>query len=412
MSRWKLPCLDLFSPRSVVIAAALAVLAPALALAQAPRPRLANLQLPLAFEANRGQTDSRAQFLARTAGGVVFLTHQGAVVKTPSHALELRFAGSAAAPQARGLRPLSGGVHYFIGSARARSTAAYAQVRYSQIYPGVDVLYYGSRGSLEYDLELSPRAAASRIQLAVQGGQPSLAADGSLQLAPGVRLRAPSAYQTINGRRQPVGVRYALLGAGSQPRVGFALAPYDHSRALTIDPVLAFASLLGGSGFNTATAVAVDAAGSGYIVGATMSADFPTLSAFQAALAPGTLGPANDAFVTKFSIDGKALVYSTFLGGNGDDSATGVAVDSTGAAYVTWSTSSTNFPTASPLQASLKGANNAFVAKLDPTGATLVYSTYLGGSSSDAAAGIALDGNNDAYITGTTNSSDFPTTLG
>ena len=380
----------------------------ALIAGQAPRPKLSKIALPLAFEANQGQTSARAQFLARSSGSVVFLASGSAVIKTERGAIGLRFEGANASPQAQGLSPLPQGVHYFQG-AKSFSTEAYSGVRYTAIYPGIDVRYYGNSSSLEYDLDLAPGASAAQIQVAVAGGAPRLAADGSLQLAPGVRLRAPRAYQQVDGTRREIPVRYAL---SKQHRASFALGAYDHSRALTIDPVLAFASLLGGTAFNSANAVAVDASGSAYVAGATLSSDFPTLGPIQANLAAGSFGPANDAFVAKLSPDGTKLVYATYLGGSGDDGATGIAVDSTGAAYVAGFTSSTNFPTAAPIQASLKGTYNAFIAKINPAGGALVYSTYLGGSGSDKAAGVALDGANDAFIVGTTNSADYPTTAG
>lgn len=265
-----------------------------------------------------------------------------------------------------------------------------------------------ARGRLEYDLHLAPGANPGRIQLDVAGAAPRISAQGALRLGPSMSLQAPRAYQTIAGHRRAVAVRYVRHGQ----RVGFQLGAYDPAHALVIDPVLAFSTLLGGTNYNQANAVAVDSTGAGYIAGYTLSADFPTVGPIQANLAPGSFGPAFDAFVSKISADGTTLVYSTYLGGNGDDEATGIAVDAANDAYVTGFTSSTNFPTVGPLQASNGGGYDAFVAKLNPAGNALIYSSYIGGSQDDKAAAIAVDGSGDAYIAGVTASTNFPVSVG
>lgn len=425
MSRWKLPCSDLSFPHTLATLAALLVAAgaqvapPAAAPARQPaavnhaveaarlQPRLA--QFPLAFEANQGQTDSRAQFLARSAGSVVFLTARGAVVKTTTGAVRMDFVGAAPA-HGQGRQRSATTVSYLTGPSAGWHPAvpSFGQVRYAGLYPGVDLVYYGHRGMLEYDLRLAPGADSSRIQLAVAGASPRLAAQGELRLGASISLHAPQAYQTIAGHRRAVAVRYARRGH----HIGFQLGAYDPSQALVIDPVLAFSTLLGGTNYNQANAVAVDSTGAGYVAGYTLSADFPVVGAIQANLAPGSFGPAFDAFVSKISADGTTLVYSTYLGGNGDDEATGIAVDASNNAYVTGFTSSTNFPTVGAEQAANGGGYDAFVAKLNPTGAALVYSTYLGGSQDDKAAAIAVDGSGDAFIAGATASANFPTSVG
>lgn len=398
---------------SLAVGAVLAVAAAAAPPRPAPASRAtlkATLaQLPLRFEANQGQTARTAQFLARSQGAVVFLTAQGAVVKTERGAVALRFAGARpqAAPQA--LEPTGSLSHYFLGT-RSVAAPTYGAVRYSGLYPGVNVVYYGRRDQLEYDLEVAAHISPASVRLAFQGARPAITADGQLTLGPALTLLAPRAYQTIGGERHAVAARYVLENGGRE--VGFRLGQYDPNAPVVIDPVLQFAAVFGGTDYNQANAVAVGSDGTGYIAGYTLSADFPTVGPFQSGLAAGSFGPAFDAFVAKISADGKTLVYSTYLGGNGDDEATGIAVDAAGSAYVTGFTSSTNFPTAAPLYPANAGGYDAFVTKLSTDGATLVYSTYLGGAQDDKAATIAVDGQGNAYIAGSTASSTFPTTVG
>ncbi len=178
-------------------------------------------------------------------------------------------------------------------------------------------------------------------------------------------------------------------------RVSFEVASYDAGKTLVIDPVLVYSTYLGGSGDDQGNGIAVDSSGSAYVTGQTVSTNFPTSSPLQAVFGGGP-----DAFVAKLNPTGSALVYSTYLGGSGEDFGYGIAVDSAGNAYVTGFTSSTDFPTANPLQAVNDGDGNAFVAKLNPGGSALVYSTYLGGSGGETGIGIAVDSAGNAYVTG------------
>ena len=360
--------------------------------------------LPLLFEANHGQTAAAAQYLARSAGSVVFLTKRGAVVKTATGALRMDFAGAGGPGATRALEPASTRISYFAGQKRT-STRGYGQIAYPRMYPGVDVTYYGHNGQLEYDLTLAPHADASQVALRFAGVRAHLAANGDLQLGAMV-LRHPIAYQTIAGQRRDVAAHYVARSGGE---FGVALGAYDASQPVVVDPVLLYATYLGGSAFNQANAVATDAAGEAFVAGYTLSADFPIVGGVQTTLHAGNF----DAFVAKLSADGTKLLYSTYLGGTSDDRANGIAVDSTGAAYVTGATTSTDFPTtAGAFQTTGGRAHDAFVSKLDPTGATLVYSTYVGGTQDDSGAGIAVDANGDAFITGTTSSTDFPVSAG
>ena len=205
------------------------------------------------------------------------------------------------------------------------------------------------------------------------------------------------------GVRREISGAYVLNGGG---QVSFQVAAYDASQPPIIDLVLSYSTYLGGSGTDQGSAITVDASGNAYVTGSTGSTDFPTGSPFQPANAGGD---SNDAFVTKLNAAGNALVYSTYLGGSANDFGNGIAVDASGNAYVTGSTDSTDFPTASLIQAAHGGDFDAFVAKLNAAGNALVYSTYLGGIGTDFGFGVAVDAASNAYVTGTTSSTDFPT---
>ena len=215
----------------------------------------------------------------------------------------------------------------------------------------------------------------------------------------------PNIYQEIHGVQRQIAGRYIVHG---DHRAGFRMGAYDHRFPLVIDPVLTYATYLGGSADEIAYGIATDSTGSSYVAGYTTSTDFPaTAGAYQTA----SQGGAADAFVAKYNSSG-TLIYATYLGGNGDDTAYGIAVDSANNAYITGSTASTNFPTtAGAYSTTLKGGANAFVTKLNAAGNTLMYSTFLGGSGSDVAYGVAVDSAKEATITGSTSSVDFPTTL-
>ena len=283
----------------------------------------------------------------------------------------------------------------------------YRGVRYPGVRPATDLIYYGTgpRG-LEYDLELAPGADPRGLRLTIDGVERvALDADGAAVLSlPGggeLRQAPPRAYQEgPGGERVAVLARYALDRDGS---LGFDVGAYDRTRRLVIDPELLFSSYLGGSNSDGAVAVARDLGGNIYLAGYTLSTNFPTVTPLQA-----SNGGSYDVFVTKL-YPGHTLAYSTYLGGSAEDRATGIAVDADGNAYVGGYTYSTNFPTSAPFQAASAGAPDAFVAKLNPTGSALVYSTYLGGTSSDTAYGIAVDSGGAAYLTGSTFSAGFPT---
>ncbi len=406
-------------------------------------------KLPLSFEPNHGQTDSQVKFLSRGRGYKLFLTpteavlvlrqqaagsrqqakgkiervgETGSELETPNSQLQtvlrMKLAGANPGPQIA-LEKLVGKVNYFVGNDPLKwrkNIPAYAKVYYQDVYPGVGLVYYGQQGQLEYDFIVSPGADPSAIRLAFEGvDKIEIDDQGDLVLSTGIgeiRLRKPLIYQDTDGAKQKISGGYVFVEANASAlstqhsalqtqMVGFQVAAYDVTKPLVIDPVLNYSTYLGGSGNDTGLGIAVDSAGNAYVTGSTDSTNFP--------IAGGVQGPqgGTDAFVTKISPDGSARLYSTYLGGSGNDTGLGIAVDSAGNAYVTGSTDSTNFPTSLALQFD-QGGTDAFVTKLSSNGSALLYSTYLGGSGNDVGSGIAVDSAGNAYVAGSTNSSDFP----
>ena len=312
--------------------------------------------------------------------------------------------------RAIGLEKLPGISNYFIGNDPAQwhtNVPQYARIQFEGVYPGIDQVWYGNQRRLEYDFVVAPGADAKQIQVAYEGVESlRVEANGDLVLRTALgemRQQKPRVYQEIGGRQVEVAAQYAIV---ARNRVSFELAGYDRKRGLRIDPVvLAYSTYLGGSDTDAGGGIAVDGTGSAYITGCTTSTstNFPTQSPYQATYQGGY-----DVFVTKLTPAGNALAYSTYLGGSGNDQGSGIAVDAAGYAYVTGSSTSYNFPTQLPYQATLKGSTNVFVTKLTPAG-TLAYSTYLGGSGNDQGNGIAVDGAGSAYVAGQTKSTNFPT---
>src|SRR5258708_6111825 len=296
--------------------------------------------------------------------------------------------------------------HYYIGDDPNKwhpNVPNYERVKFDQVYPGVDLVYYGNQQRLEYDFVLRPGAEPNQIRLAYSGAD-SMRLDSVGDLILNVqgkvlRQRRPLVYQEIGGKRVEVAGGYELTRRTGEVR--FAVASYDRAKPLIIDPILAYSTYLGGAGSDQGNAIAVDSTGAAYVTGYT-NGIFPTLNASQNAFGGGS----QDAFVAKLSPSG-ALVYSTYLGGSTTDLGLGIAVDSAGAAYVTGYTGG-GFPTLNASQNTFGGGlNDAFVAKLGPTGA-LAYSTYLGGTGDDVATGIAVDSNGAVCVTGLTTGA-FPT---
>ncbi len=374
--------------------------------------------LPLTFEANAGQTDPQVKFLARGKGYGLFLTKDQAVFafrqsQTKQSALRLHLVGASGNTQPQSQKPLPGTVNYFRGkTASVTHVPTFAAIAYPGVYPGTDLVYYGSQKQLEYDFRLAPKADPARIRLAFDGASKvAQAKDGGLSVSlPGgsVQWHAPVAYQDKDGQRVPVASRYVVTGT----QVAFALGAYDHSKPLTIDPVLLYSTYLGGNANDAGKGITVDSSGNAYVTGYTVSASFPTTAGAYSTTYNST-NAAPDAFVTKLSADGSSLVYSTYLGGSGSDVGQSITVDPSGEAVVLGNTTSTDFPTtANAYQSVNKGGQDAFVTKLSADGSSLLYSTLVGGSADEIPHSIVLDSEGNAYFTGYTLSSDFPHTKG
>lgn len=487
-------------------------------------------RLPLSFEKNQGQMDSRIRFLAHGKGYSIFLTDEGVVltlressvvgrqlsegekqnpgIRIPEAAADwdrestqygsavagstvrMSLVGANADATVTGTDELPGKTNYYIGNDPKKwrtNIPNYGQVKFKNVYPGVDLVYYGNQRQLEYDFVLAPGADPDQIKMSFAGTDHLRvdAASGDLVLKVGngeVRFHKPNVYQpsvatAFVASPSGFGDRHSSHAAlpssfvlAGNNEVAFQVAGYDPRRALVIDPVLSYSTYLGGSNEDASDSLAIDPAGNAYITGFTISTNFPTVNAIQtqcASCAGAT--PAWDAFMAKLNPAGSALVYSTYLGGSSNDYGVGIAADAAGNAYITGSTTSTDFPTtanafettssglgdafvaklsatgsldystflhiaqgqsiavdgsgnayvtgatsngfptANAFQPSPGGGTDAFVTKLNPTGTALVYSTFLGGSAEDGGRGIAIDAAGDAYVTGFTKSTDFPT---
>ncbi len=375
-------------------------------------------RLPLSFEANRGQCDGPADFIARGPGYSLFLSATDATMalgRNESWWLRMRLKGANRAANVEGLEEAPGKSHYLLNRDPRRwltGVSQFRKVRYESVYPGVDLVYYGSQRQLEYDFIVAPRSDPRAIKLEFEGAERiHVEAEGDLVLrvAGGeVRQRKPVIYQDVNGTRRSVEGGYRQTGA---QEVSFAIAAYDHDIPLVIDPVIIYSTFLGGGSGDNGQSIALDAAGAIYVMGVTGSTNFPVTSQ---ALKKTSSAQQGDIFVTKFNPAGSALVYSTYLGSDSSlDQGYGLAVDAAGAVYLTGRTYSADFPTTSgAAQTSFAGESDAFVAKLDATGSSLLYSTLLGGSHLDWGRGIAIDAAGNIYVTGQTSSSNFPTTDG
>jgi hypothetical protein len=292
----------------------------------------------------------------------------------------------------------------------------YGKVKYEGIYSGIDLVYYGNQRQLEYDFIVAPGADPRRIAFDVNGAKrvhKDAHGDLVFKMESGdkndeIRWHKPLVYQEKNRMRQLVAAQYVIT---HKNRVGFELAKYDTSRPVYIDPLI-YSSYLGGSAQDVGTAIAVDGAGNAYVTGETYSTNFPTTTGSLQTICGGgsyDCGNYGDAFVAKINPEGSAVLYSAFLGGQWMEIGQGIAVDSAGNAYVTGQTESEDFPTVNPLQPTAGGGGDAFVAKINPTGSALIYSTYLGGNNYDLASAIVVDSSGNAYVTGATYSTNFPT---
>src|SRR5262245_8287777 len=404
-------------------------------------------KLPMRFEANQGQSGEEARFLSRGAGYSLFLTPNEAVlrlriadrglrieegapystdptnpqsaIRSPRSAirdpqsavLRMTLVGANGKPRISGVEPLQTRSNYFVGNDPGRwrtNVANFAKVKYEWVYPGVDLVWYGNQGQLEHDFIIAPGADPTRIKLSFAGADAMIDGRRALVLRPDgnrdgevARLLKPVAWQEADdGKRREITCDYRIV---NKDQVVFRLGEYDRSRTLVIDPVLAYSTYIGGAGVDQAVDIAVDGDGFAYITGQTDSADFPGPSPIQSAK-----GAQSDVFVLKINQAGSAVIYGAWLGGQSSEVGAGIAVNAAGDVFIAGVTASVDFPTKNALQPTIKGGNDAFIARLNSAGNDLVYSTYLGGSLSDSAAGLAIDASGAVYLTGATDSFDFP----
>ena len=403
--------------------------------------------LPLMFEPNEGQgnldpADARAKFVARGSGYSLFLGYKGAILSLVSKqsskqersrqesgkpkesltridSLEMKLAGADPHANLIGADLLPGKSSYFLGNDPAKwrnGIPQFARVRYENVYPGINLIFYGNQGRLEYDFQVAPGSDPGQAELEFNGAQQLSLQEGALIIQAengSVQLAAPRVYQEIDGKQQPVEGSFVLRGAD---RAGFAIGPYDHSRELVIDPILTFATYFGGTGDEQSTSVAVDGSFDIYITGSTTSPNLPTVtgSSFQA-----TLHGTQNVYVAKITPPLGSVVakldYVTYLGGEGSDYPVGIKVDGALNPYVAGTTTSAHFPT-TPTNAyqtnppSSTITSHAFVTKLNNTATGLVYSSYLAGNGTDIASGMTIDASGNVYVTGTTTSSDVAST--
>jgi hypothetical protein len=410
---------------------------------QATQAQMLTANAPLVFEPNRGQAPPNVQWLARGSRFVIGLTSDGAILEfrdegnapttprslgpltaspqpnvSPSakpaapkpikySLMKLHLAGSSSW-KADGVAPTGGISNYFIGSAPEKwhtNIPHYARAKASGVYNGIDIVFHGDRGSLEYDFMVAPGADPKQIQLQFEGASGVRVDNGDLVLTTGggseLRHLRPKIHQQVGGKQVPVNGGFEVRREGT---AGFTVGSYDPKLPLVIDPTITFVTFLAGSDLDEATAVAADPLFNSYVTGYTYSANFPVVG-------EGNVGQSShvDAFFTKLSPTGSILA-STYLGGSDDDQAFGIAVDSSGV-YLTGQTSSNDFPHY-PWQPGLKGSTDAFVTKFSLLGDTIVYTRYLGGSDWDGASAIAVDSDRSAFVVGTTYSNDFPVTDG
>jgi hypothetical protein len=384
-------------------------------------------KLPLSFIPNKGQsTDEAVRYYAQGAGYGFFFTKEGAMLSFANgkgrggHALALDFLGADPDATLTAKKRLSGKVNYLVGDDPPqwqRGLQTHAELRYGGLWPGIDMAVRGEGGNLKYEFRLKPGSSVEDVRLGYRGAERlSVGARGELlvQTSLGVlKDAAPVSYQRIRGKRVPVESRYRLLaGDGGY---GFAVGSYDPRYPLIIDPGLDYSTFLGGTNFDVGNGIAVDESGRAYVTGQTASAEYPTTpGAFDTSFNGGS----QDGFVTKLNASGSELVYSTFLGGSGasgdtQEEGNGIAVDESGRAYVTGITNSADYPTTpGAFDTTLNRNQDVFVTKLNATGSALAYSTFLGGTDSDAGNGIAVNESGRAYVTGSTSSLDYPTTRG
>jgi hypothetical protein len=380
-------------------------------------------QLPVRFIQNQGQLDGAVEYYVKSPAQTLYFTQEGIVFDLTRHnqteatgtaggqverlVFSLDFLGANNKPAIEGTGKDGAVVNYFTGSdplTWRTDIPTYREVVYHDVYPAIDLRLRGERNALEYDFVVKPGAKIEDITLAYNGIDSLAIENGELVAGTAfgdINQDRPYIYQQIGDETVKVAGGFRLDGGNTY---GFYATAYDERYPLIIDPTLAYSTYLGGNLADQGRDIAVDATGYAYVTGNTGSSNFPTKNPYQ-----GTYAGSTDVFVTKLSTVGNDLIYSTYLGGSVSDIGQGIALDSSGCAYIIGYTTSSDFPTRNPYQATYAGNNDAFITKLSAAGNSLIYSTYLGGSFGDYGYDIAVDAAGCAYVTGQTYASNFPT---
>ena len=394
--------------------------------AEIKKPLKAFKKPPVLFARNEGQLDDRVKYYAKSAGQTFYFTSDSIFFDLKRYVgredndtadrnnerllFSIDFLGANKNPSIEARDKTDSIINYLMGDNPDNwhtGMPTYKQLVYSEIYPSIDLILYSKEGALEYDFIVNPGASTAVIAMACTGVNGLMLEGDDLVISTAfgdIKQTKPYIYQEIGGHAVEIDGGFKQI---DDRTYGFEAAAYDTRYPLIIDPSLEYSTYLGGNGYDFGWSVAIDDSGCTYITGYTMSSDFPIDNPYQ-----GIISGITDAFVTKLSSTGNAIIYSTFFGGIGNESVRSIVVDNSGCAYVLGTTSSPDFPTNNPYQASLGGSQDAFVTKFSPSGETTIYSTYLGGNSTadnDQGRSIAIDDSGCAYVTGSTDSDSFPT---
>ncbi len=369
----------------------------------------ASPSMPFTFVENQGQADPAIRYVGNGPQFKAWFRDAGVTVQQGKSVTKIQFEGARQHPHITASGALGATANYLRGSDPEhwqRDLPLFGAIHYDGVWEGIEIRFLGVNSQSKAEYVVAPGASPDQIRLRFDGTA-RIEPDGSLVVSNAsgeFREERPYLYQFEGTGKQEVGGTFLIRADGS---VGFAIGSYDREHPLVIDPTMIFSGYFGGTSQSTITGVAINSYFNTVVAGWTVGTDLPASTGAKTRNAGGV-----DAFVAGFSPNGGVLLFCTYLGGSGDDRALGLAVDSSNNIYITGQTSSINFPVVGGVQAKLKGARDAFVAKLSPTANSLIYSTYLGGTGVDVGTAIAIDSSNAAYITGDTNSSNLPVTIG
>jgi len=387
--------------------------------------------MPILFIPNEGQFEDNVSYQAQSSPDQVITVFKNGIEFSPAanntttvKPVFVKLVGAENSTKIIGLNPVNGTANYYYGSdssAWKNGINLTTEVQYTELYPGIALNLSGKGGNLKSEYVVQAGADPAVIKLEYSGQDSlSLNQSGDLIIKTAGRDivdQAPVAYQVINGSKVKVDCSYKI---GAENTVTFTLGSYNKEETLIIDPVLRYSLYFGGEGRDQGNCIAVDNDGYAYFIGTTWSDHLKylknqTMTSGMSAqgLAPGSVQPYygggdKDAFIIKINPDGTDLVYISYIGGSGTDEGTGLVIDKEGNAYIGGGTNSADFPVKNAFRNKISGGYDAWVAKLDPSGKDLVFSTYVGGTSDDFAYGIAIDDKKDVFITGETKSWDYP----